>query len=502
MALPAGFRFGVATASYQIEGAVAEGGRAPSIWDTFSHTPGRTALGQSGDTACDHYHRWPEDLDLMKDLGIDTYRLSLSWSRILPMGRGAVNPQGVAFYRELLAGLKERGIRPAVTLYHWDLPQALQDEGGWVNRATSAAFAEYARVAARELGDLVDFWITLNEPWCTAFLGYASGVHAPGHSDPLEALTAAHHLNLAHGLGTQALRAELGAAAQVGISLNIHVTRPEDPNNDRHLAAVRRIDQLGNHIFLGPLLDGSYPSELIQDTRDITDWSFVREGDLALARQRIDVLGLNYYTVQVVRPADGQSSGSSGGHGQGAASPWVGCDDVEFLEPEGPTTEMGWGIHPDGLRDLLGAFARHYPNQPLMISENGAAFPDELLPAGAGAHGARVLDPRRVEYLASHLAAVEEAITDGADVRGYLLWSFMDNFEWAHGYRPRFGIVYIDFETLERIPKDSYYWYQQFIARARAEAGAVGKQEPEEQPAGRAKPATRLWSWLGRRESE
>ncbi|HHW82951.1 MAG TPA: family 1 glycosylhydrolase, partial [Actinomycetales bacterium] len=350
MVFPSDFRFGVASAAYQIEGAARQGGRGPSIWDTFSHTPGRVEGSATGDVACDHYHRWREDLELMAGLGVDTYRLSLAWPRIIPTGRGEVNPEGIAFYRELLEGLREKGIRPVVTLYHWDLPQALQDAGGWVNRETAHAFADYARVVARELGDLVDLWITLNEPWCTAFLGHASGVHAPGHTDPAEALTAAHHLNLAHGLATRVLREELGEETQVSISLNIHVTRPVLPDDDAHLAAVRRIDHVGNHIFLGPLLEGSYPTELVAETREVTDWSFVQEGDLALIRQRLDVLSLNYYTVTYVRPAgEGGAAASSGGHGHGAASPWVGCEDIEFLEPEGPTTEMGWGIDETGL---------------------------------------------------------------------------------------------------------------------------------------------------------
>ena len=479
MPFPADFRFGVATASYQIEGAVAEGGRGRSIWDTFAHTPGKVTGGATGDVACDHYHRWRSDIELMAGLGIDSDRLSIAWPRIMPNGRGEVNPEGVAFYRGLLSDLRSRGIRPVVTLYHWDLPQALQDEGGWVNRETAHAFAEYARVVARELGDLVDLWITLNEPWCVAFLGHASGVHAPGHTDPAEALTAAHHLNLAHGLAARSLREELGQETPVSISLNIHVTRPVAVDDDAHLAAVRRIDHVGNHIFLGPLLEGSYPTEWIAETRHITDWSFIREGDLVTIRQRLDVLNLNYYQVAYVQPASGDGPRLSGGHGAGAASPWVGCDDIEFLPPEGPTTEMGWGVDETGLLDLLVALDRNYPDLPLMISENGAAYPAEMVVVEGGVS---VHDPQRIDYLRRHLGAVEEALEAGIDVRGYLLWTFMDNFEWAFGYGPRFGIVYTDFESLERHPKDSYHWYRDFITGSRERAVEVVEAEATASP--------------------
>ncbi|MDO5495440.1 MAG: family 1 glycosylhydrolase [bacterium] len=508
MALPSDFRFGLATSSYQIEGAVAEGGRSPSIWDTFCAVPGAIRDGSSGDVACDHYHRWREDIELMAGLGIDTYRLSIAWPRIIPGGRGEVNPEGIAFYRELLEALRARGIRPAVTLYHWDLPQVLQDQGGWASRESATAFEEYARVVARELGDLVDLWITINEPWCAAFLGYASGVHAPGRTEPAEALAAAHHLNLAHGLAARAIRAELGEGAQVSISLNVHVTRPVNPDDDTHLAAVRRIDHVGNHIFLGPLLEGSYPTELIAETREITDWAFVEPGDLAIIRQRLDVLSLNYYTVNYVRPGAGEGGsgggGTDGGHGRGEATPWVGCEDIEFLPPQGPTTAMGWGIDETGLYDLLAALDRAYPDLPLMVSENGAAFPDEPV---RGDHGVTIEDPERIDYLGRHLGAIEEAVADGIDVRGYLLWTSMDNFEWAWGFGPRFGIVFTDFETLERHPKASYHWYRDHIADRReaaarrdAEAAAERAAAERRRTARADRPGRGLWSWItGRR---
>jgi len=489
MNFPPGFLLGAATAAYQVEGGAAEGGRGPSIWDTFSHTPGRVAGGDTGDVATDHYHRWRSDIELMRELGLEAYRLSISWPRVQPAGRGPLNPEGVAFYRDLLDGLIAAGIRPVVTLYHWDLPQPLQDAGGWVNRATAEAFGEYARAMARELGDRVSLWTTLNEPWCTAFLGYASGVHAPGHTDGAEALAAAHHLNLAHGLATIAIREELGQGAGVSVTLNLHVTRPEDELDSTHLEAVRTIDLVGNHVFLGPMLDGSYPADLIAGTRRVTDWSFVRPGDLMVTRQRLDVLGVNYYSTQTVRPGDG--TGGSGGHGDGAASPWVGAGHVDFLPPAGPLTDMGWNIDPEGLFDLLTALDNVYPDLPLMVTENGAAFPDVVeeddgVPA--------VHDPRRREYVAAHLAQVERAVTAGVDVRGYFLWSLLDNFEWAYGYTKRFGIIHVDYATQERVVKDSGRWYAGVIAAHRA-SHAASEEVATDTP----RPAGLLTRLLGRR---
>ncbi|GAA4416602.1 GH1 family beta-glucosidase [Georgenia halophila] len=456
---PDSFVWGSATASYQIEGAANEGGRGRSIWDTFSHTPGKTLNGDTGDVADDHYHRWREDISLMQELGLQSYRLSIAWPRVQPGGTGVLNAEGVTFYRDLLDGLIEAGIDPVVTLYHWDLPQELQDAGGWANRETAYAFAEYARAMARELGDRVKVWTTLNEPWCTAYLGYASGVHAPGHTDPAEALTAAHHLNLAHGLATTAVREVLGQDAQVSITLNLHVTRPADPESAADLDAAHRVDLVGNHIFLGPILDGSYPMELTELTRHVTDWSFVREGDLNLIRQRVDVLGVNYYSTNYVRQlAPGEApGGGSGGHGSGAGSPWVSLDDVEFLAPTGPLTAMGWNIEPDGLYELLTALDNAYDGLPLMVTENGAAFDDEVSDDG------KIHDTNRINYVARHLDAVAQAIEDGADVRGYFVWSLLDNFEWAWGYTRRFGIVRVDYDTQVRTPKDSARWYADVI---------------------------------------
>ena len=487
MQFPPEFVFGTATASYQIEGGATEGGRGPSIWDTFSHTPGAVVNGDTGDVACDHFHRWREDVDIMAELGVDAYRFSLSWSRLMPTGRGDVNAEGVAFYRDLLGALKEKGISSVVTLYHWDLPQALQGEGGWPVRSTAEAFGEYAEVAARELGDLVDTWTTLNEPWCTAFLGYGSGVHAPGITDPAAALAAAHHLNLAHGLAARAIRRVLGEDTPVSITLNLHVTRPEDPSDARHLEAVRRIDDIGNHVFLSPVLEGSYPTDLIGDTRHLTDWGFILPGDLETIRVRLDSLGLNYYQPQVVRPVGAEGSSYSGGHGNGEASPWVGVEGVEFVEPTGERTAMGWDIDPSGLADQLRALTRVFPEIPLVITENGAAFDDEVTVDVDGRR--RVEDPRRIAYVKAHLEVLAQAIADGADVRGYFLWSLLDNFEWAWGYEKRFGIVHVDYATGERTPKDSARWYSEVIADHRRHRSAHAEARAAEEDAAPAAPA-------------
>ncbi|MGF0117632.1 GH1 family beta-glucosidase [Promicromonospora sp. Marseille-Q5078] len=457
---PADFLWGTATAAYQIEGAAAEGGRGPSIWDTYSRTPGRTRDGDTGDVACDHYHRWSEDVDHLARLGVGAYRLSISWSRVQPGGRGPLNAEGVAFYRRLLEALRARGVRPFVTLYHWDLPQELEDAGGWANRETAAAFAQYARHMAAELGDLVEAWTTLNEPWCSAYLGYGSGVHAPGRTEPATALAAVHHLNLAHGLAARAIR-EVLPDAQVSITLNLHVVRPEDPSSDADADAVRTIEALANRAFLGPLLDGAYPADLLADTAHVSDWSFVHDGDLEAIRQPLDVLGVNYYSTVTVRRIAGDAGGgeraANDGHGASSHSPWIGVTDVEFAEQPGPYTAMGWNIEPSGLTDLLLDLHRTYPGLPLAVTENGAAFDDELVVTDAGR---RVHDDRRVAYLHDHVDAVGAARDAGADVRGYFAWSLMDNFEWGYGYSRRFGILHVDYPTGERTWKDSAHWYR------------------------------------------
>lgn len=463
---PADFVWGSATASYQIEGAATEDGRTPSIWDTFSHTPGNVLNGDTGDVADDHYHRWAEDLDHIARLGLDAYRFSVAWPRIQPGGRGPVNQAGLDFYSRLVDGLLERGVKPVVTLYHWDLPQELEDAGGWPNRDTALRFAEYAEHVARGLGDRVTTWTTLNEPWCSAYLGYASGAHAPGRRNGADALAAAHHLNLAHGLGGRAIKAALGEQTPVSVTLNLHVTRPADPDSAADRDAVRQLDAIGNRVFLGPMLDGAYPADLLADTRTITDWSFVQDGDEATCQVPLSVLGINYYSTAKARRWDGVSPREQPkGHGDSPVSPWVG-DDVEgqlidYPPVPGPYTAMGWNIDPSGMYDLLTDMSRRYPDLPLMVTENGAAFDDAVSTDASGKPA--VHDDDRIAYLHGHIDAVARAREDGADVRGYFLWSLLDNFEWSFGYDRRFGIIRVDYDTLERTWKDSAHWYAELI---------------------------------------
>ncbi|RMI09057.1 GH1 family beta-glucosidase [Cellulomonas triticagri] len=453
---PPGFLWGAATAAYQVEGAVHEDGRGGSIWDTFSRTPGAVLHGDTGDVGTDHYHRVVEDVALMADLGLSAYRFSVAWPRVQPTGRGPANPAGLDFYRRLVDLLRDRGIAPLVTLYHWDLPQPLQDAGGWAERDTAWRFADYAGLVADALGDRVHLWTTLNEPWCSAYLGYASGEHAPGVQDPAQALAAVHTLNLAHGLGTRAVRAAAGDDATVSLTLNLQVNRaasdrPED------VAARDRLDRVANEVFLGPLLDGAYPEGVVAETARYSDWSFVRDGDLDLIRTRLDALGVNYYTTSLVGAVAGDA-------GDGALAPSASPDaadrppadlaDVTWHDRPGPRTAMGWLVEPAGLTDLLLDLHRRYPDLPLYVLENGAAYPDEVGPDG------QVHDPDRVAYLHDHVEAVGRALDSGADVRGYTAWTLMDNFEWAFGYERRFGLVHVDRTTMARTVKDSGRWYR------------------------------------------
>jgi beta-glucosidase len=441
LGFPTGFLWGAATAAYQVEGAAADDGRTPSIWDTFARRNGAIRNADTGDVAADHYHRYADDVALMASLGLSAYRFSLSWSRIRPGGTGPANPAGLDFYDRLVDELLAHGIDPLVTAYHWDLPQELEDDGGWVNRDTAYRFAEYVAIAVDRLGDRVRMWTTLNEPWCSAFLGYAAGAHAPGRQDPHAALRAVHHLLLGHGLAMSVL------PGQRSIVLNLHSIRPAGPND---VEAARRIDALGNRIFLEPILRGAYPP----DVAGLTDWSsFVRDTDLAEISRPIDVLGVNYYTPTLVaaRPA-GAAAVREDGHG-GVATPWIGADDVDFLRPPGSRTMMQWSVDATGLYDVLTRMSREYPNLPLVVAENGAAYDDYLDPSG------RIRDVERIDYLHAHLAAVRKAIADGVDVRGYFVWSLLDNFEWAYGYSRRFGIVYVDFATQRRWLKDSAHWF-------------------------------------------
>jgi len=459
---PPGFRWGAATASYQIEGAVAEDGRTPSIWDTFSHTPGKVANGDTGDVAADHYHRVGADVALMAELGLQAYRFSTSWSRILPEGWGRVNQRGLDFYSRLVDELLGHGIEPVVTLYHWDLPQVLQDQGGWAERATAYHFADYAAVVAAALGDRVTTFTTLNEPWCSAFLGHASGVHAPGITDIVTSLRAAHHLNLAHGLGATALRAALPPTGQVSVTLNLMQLYPATPTPEDE-DAVRSVDAVANRIFLEPMLNGGYPQDLIVDTAALTDWSFVQAGDAEAIQVPIDVLGINYYTparVAAVRPQDRErlaARAAEGPLGDQEPAYWPGSHLAYEVPQDGPYTDMGWRIEPSAFSALLLRVAKDYPWVPLMITENGAAYPDVI---DADGH---VHDADRIAYLDAHLAALLDAMDAGADVRAYFLWSLLDNFEWAWGYEKRFGIVYVDYETQVRTPKDSAFWYRSVI---------------------------------------
>ncbi|OEV02820.1 GH1 family beta-glucosidase [Streptomyces oceani] len=461
---PDRFVWGTSTAAYQIEGAVTEDGRTPSIWDTFSHTPGTVHAGDTGDTACDHYHRMPADVALMSQLGMTGYRFSVSWPRVQPTGRGPAVQRGLDFYRSLVDELLAHDITPMLTLYHWDLPQELEDTGGWPVRDTASRFADYARLVADALGDRVEMWTTLNEPWCSAFLGYASGVHAPGRTDPVAALRAAHHLNLAHGLATQALRAALPSRARLSVSLNPALVRPRtDSAADRD--AARRIDALANRVFTGPMLRARYDDDLLADTARLTDWSFVQEGDTAIAAQPLDAVCLNYYTPSVVSAApEGEDAERRDGHGASSHSPWPAAERVAFHQPPGEQTAMGWTVDPSGLTELLLRFSREAPDLALYVTENGAAYEDKPEEDG------RVHDPERVSYLRQHLAAVHDALRAGVDVRGYFLWSLLDNFEWAYGYSRRFGIVRVDYDTQARIPKASADWYAQLARTGRLPA--------------------------------
>ncbi|MEW2443516.1 GH1 family beta-glucosidase [Micromonospora marina] len=446
---PEGFVWGGATAAYQIEGAARDDGRGPSIWDTFSRTPGAVFAGHTGDVACDHYHRYAEDVALMAGLGLRAYRFSVSWPRVRPDGTGPVEPRGLDFYDRLTDALLDAGLDPIVTLYHWDLPQSLEDRGGWTVRETAEHFAEYALAVHGRLGDRVRTWTTLNEPWCSAYLGYGSGVHAPGRRDAGDAFRAVHHLLLGHGLAARALRA--AGVETLGITLNLADVQPADAGSAADAEAVRLVDGLHNRIFLDPLTGGGYPADVLAHVGRIVEPDFIRDGDEKLIAAPLDLLGLNYYAPTYV-------AGRAGGAGGDAYPGTAGT--VEFLPPAGSLTDMGWSIEPAGLTRLLERVAADHPGLPLMVTENGGAFPD----TDVDEQGA-VADADRVAYLDGHLRAAHEAIARGVDLRGYLVWSVLDNFEWAEGYRKRFGIVHVDYLTQRRTPKRSARWYQEVIAR-------------------------------------
>ena len=426
---PPGFTFGVATSAYQIEGAFHEDGRGASIWDTFCRQSGRIADASHGNVACDHYHRWETDLDLIASLGVNAYRFSVAWPRVQPGGRGPANAAGLDFYDRLTDGLLERGLQPHVTLYHWDLPQALEDRGGWLDRDTAHRFAEYSGMVTERLGDRVRSYATLNEPWCSSILSYQIGEHAPGLQDRRKALQAAHHQLLGHALALPEIRRHApNALTGIVLNLNPQYAGSNDPADQ---AAAQLEDGTFNRWFLDPLLRGQYPQDIWthygQDVPDLQD------GDLEWISAPLDFLGINYYS---------RGMQSSTGAGRPADATY---------------TEMGWEVYPAGLTDLLVRLKTDYATlPPVFITENGAAFRDERTSTG-------IHDPQRVKYLQDHLQALLNAIHAGVDVRGYFAWSLMDNFEWAHGYTKRFGLVYVDYETQERTLKDSAHWYQSFL---------------------------------------
>ncbi len=438
---PSSFFWGTATSAYQIEGAWNEDGKGESIWDRFSHAPGRILDGSTGDVACDHYHRWQRDLDLMQELDVNAYRFSVAWSRVLPQGRGKINEPGLDFYDRLVDGLLSRGITPFVTLYHWDLPQALQEEGGWTNRRIAEDYVNYAEVVSRRLGDRVKHWITHNEPWVAAFLGHAMGIHAPGIQDFQQALAATHHLLLSHGWAVPVIR-QHSPRAEVGITLNLHDVVPASPSYaDANMA--RQIDGYFNRMFLDPIFGRHYPADMLvffarqHDAR----MDMVQEGDLQAISAHIDFLGVNYYTRQVARDAAAADN----------LPPTINTAESEF-------TEMGWEVHPHSLHRLLNRLHFDYQPRQIYITENGAAFTDTITPDG------RIHDERRLAYIKAHLQAAHAAIACGVPLAGYFVWSFMDNFEWSYGYSKRFGLYYVDFEDQKRLPKDSALWYRQVIA--------------------------------------
>jgi beta-glucosidase len=442
MPFPADFVWGVATSAYQIEGAHDVDGRGPSIWDRFCRVPGAIANNETGDVACDHYHRWAEDVRLLSELGVSAYRFSIAWPRILPEGRGHVNAAGLDFYDRLIDALLKAGIEPYPTLYHWDLPQALQDRGGWPARDTVRAFADYATVVVRRLGDRVRRWTTHNEPMVVAVFGHFYGSHAPGVKDPWAALQTAHHLLLSHGQAAQAIRAEVHGPVQVGIALNL---QPVDPLGDAPAdqEAARRFDGFVNRWFLEPLFRGNYPQDLMPYLDGLVP--AVQAGDLETIYTPLDFLGVNYYSRVRVR------------HNPEAIL------QAEQVETPGAERSLMWEIYPEGLGRLLKRLAAEYRPPAIVITENGMPLEDK--PDASGA----VNDAPRIDFLRRHLAQVQQALAQGVPVRGYFVWSFLDNFEWALGYRMRFGLVHVDFRTQQRTPKASAAWYRQLMQSGRIE---------------------------------
>lgn len=457
------FLFGAATAAYQVEGAAFEDGRTASIWDAFARIPGAVIDADNGDVAVDQYHRYRDDVALMRELGIQAYRFSSSWSRVRPDG-GAPNPKGIDYYERLVDALLEAGIAPWLTLYHWDMPQALEERGGWTSRDTVDRFVEYAATMHEALGDRVETWTTLNEPWCSSFLSYTAGAHAPGRQSVEDGLLASHHLLLAHGTAARELRGR--GAQRIGITLNLTNAIPVDPADDGDADAARRIDGQFNRWFLDPLLRGSHPRDVVDDIRAVDPSAVdafeaaVEPGDLATISSPIDFLGVNYYHGEYVSatPDAVPVRGGEAPTERPTRSPYPSHEGIHWRERGLPRTGMGWEIEPAGLTSLLERVAREYTALPLYVTENGAAFDDVVGPDGG------IEDRERAQYLRDHLAAVAAAIEAGVDVRGYFYWSLVDNFEWAWGYAKRFGIVHVDYETQRRTPKRSAREYQRIIA--------------------------------------
>lgn len=434
------FVFGVGTASYQIEGAVGEDGRTPSIWDTFSHTPGKVVDGDTGDVACDHYHRYKEDVQLIADLGVEYYRFSIAWPRIFPR-KGEYNPAGMAFYKNLISELKAKGLKVAVTLYHWDLPQWCQDLGGWPSRDSVDWFMQFAEKCYDELGDTVDMWFTFNEPMCICEIGYGSGGHAPGIRDTRQFLQAWHHVALCHGLAVRLYR-DKGLTAPIGIVMNTQQQTPYDPTNPEDVRAAKFGNEAFNGWYLSPVFRGCYPEAGKLLYRDLPGGlDYIREGDMEIIREPIDFIGINYYQEFYVRYVSEKD----------------GIIQYETIPADGPKTMLNWNITPQGLENVIRQI-REYTDLPLLVAENGCAWPDTVAEDG-GVH-----DDQRIDYLKRHLDVVRQANGKGLNVCGYFAWSLMDNFEWSEGYGPRFGLVHVDYETQKRTPKDSYYVYRDLIA--------------------------------------
>jgi len=442
---PPDFLWGAATAAYQIEGAVQEDGRGKSIWDYFSALPGKTYRGETGEVAADHYHRMQEDVALMAQMGLKSYRFSIAWPRIQPTGTGSVNTAGLDFYDRLVDTLLAHDITPLATLYHWDLPLPLHERGGWTNRDTASAFADYAEIAARHLGDRVEHWLTHNEPWCTAFLGYGIGIHAPGIQDTQAAVNVAHHVMVSHGLALPRIRACTKPTTQLGIAINLYPVYGVDDHPDT-LHAVKMMNDFKNGWFLDPIFKGQYPERLFENFQ--VSPPPILPGDMELISSPIDFLGINYYTRTLVRS-----------YASGAPGCISDLQEVTSV-PDSLYTAMNWEIYPQGLEDILRWVHTEYAPPAIMVTENGAAFDDQWNPDDKHIH-----DAQRVAYLREHIRAIERASISGAPMRGYFAWSLLDNYEWAEGYSKRFGLVYVDYPTQQRIVKDSGNWYAKFIQK-------------------------------------